>query len=117
MNRSAIHGLDVDQELVDAQQAIYVRLKALKEKALERKAQERRAASVPAPARDSRLQQDIASGMHPRAAKKAEKGRQRAEDHQRRLAEEKAVKDERPAKSRSRKTKSSKRIPTRGQTS
>ena len=40
--------------------------------------------------------------MHPRAAKKAEKSRQRAEDHQRRLAEEKAVKDERLAKSRSR---------------
>ena len=104
MNRSAIYGLDVDQELVDAQQAIYVRLKALKEKALEQKAKERRAASVPAPARDARLQKDIDSGMHPRAAKKAEKGRQRAEDHQRRLAEEKSSRVEQPAKSRSRRS-------------
>ena len=63
---------------------------------------ERRAASAPAPARDSRLQQDIDSGMHPRAARKADKGRQRAADHQRRLAEEKASKVEQPAKSRSR---------------
>ena len=104
MNRSAIYGLDVDQELVEAQQAIYVRLKALKEKALEKKVKERRAASVPAPARESRLQQDIDSGMHPRAAKKAEKGRQRAEDHQRRLAEEKSSRVEQPAKSRSRRS-------------
>ena len=102
MNRSAIHGLDVDQELVDAQQAIYASLKALRTKALEQEAMERRAASAPAPARDSRLQQDIDSGMHPRAARKADKGRQRAADHQRRLAEEKASKVEQPAKSRSR---------------
>ena len=101
MNRSAIHGRDVDQELVDAQQAIYASLKALRTKALEQEAMERRAASAPAPARDSRLQQDIDSGMHPRAARKADKGRQRAADHQRRLAEEKASKGEQPAKSRS----------------
>ena len=42
--------------------------------------------------------------MHPRAAKKAEKGRQRAEDHQRRLAEEKSSRVEQPAKSRSRRS-------------
>ena len=104
MNRSAIHGLDVDQELVDAQQAIYASLKALRAKTLEQEAKERRAASAPAPARDSRLQQDIDSGMHPRAAKRAEKNRQRAEDHQRSLAEEKASKTERAAKSRSRRS-------------
>ena len=102
MNRSAIHGLDVDQELVDAQQAIYASLKALRTKALEQEALDRRAASAPAPARDSRFQQDLDSGMHPRAAKKAEKDRQRAADHQRRLAEEKASKSEQQAKSRSR---------------
>ena len=102
MNRSAIHGLDVDQELVDAQQAIYASLKALRTKALEKEALDRRAASAPAPARDSRFQQDLDSGMHPRAAKKAEKDRQRAADHQRRLAEEKVSKSEQQAKSRSR---------------
>ena len=96
MNRSAIHGLDVDQELVDAQQAIYASLKALRTKALEKEALDRRAAS------DSRFQQDLDSGMHPRAAKKAEKDRQRAADHQRRLAEEKVSKSEQQAKSRSR---------------
>ena len=51
---------------------------------------------------DSRFQQDLDSGMHPRAAKKAEKDRQRAADHQRRLAEEKVSKSEQQAKSRSR---------------
>ena len=95
MNRSAIHGLD--QELVDAH---YASLKALRAKTLEQEAMERGAASAPAPARDSRLQRDI----DPRAAKKAEKGRQRAEDHQRRLAEDKASKTEQPAKSRSRRS-------------
>ena len=101
MNRSAIHGLDVDQELVDAQQAIYASLKTLRAKALEQEAMARRAASAPAPARDSRLQRDLDSGMHPRAAKKAEKDRQRAAEYQRRLAEEKASKSEQHAKSRS----------------
>ena len=72
-------------------------------KTLEQEAKERRAASAPAPARDSRLQRDIDSGMRPRAARKADKGRQRAADHQRKLAEEKSSKVEQPAKSRSRK--------------
>ena len=80
MNRSAIHGLDVDQELVDAQQAVYASLKALRAKTLEQEAVERGAASAPAPARDSRLQQDIDSGMHPRAAKRAVNLASRAQD-------------------------------------
>ena len=100
MNRSAIHGLNVDQELVDAQQAIYAQLREMRSKALDQEAMARRAASAPA-ARDSRLQQDLDEGMHPRAAKKAEKDRQRAMEHQRRLAEEKAAQDEQQAKSRS----------------
>ena len=40
MNRSAIHGPDVGQELVDAQQAIYASLKALRAKTLEQEAKE-----------------------------------------------------------------------------
>ena len=58
MNRSAIHGLNVDQELVDAQQAIYAQLREMRSKALDQEAMARRAASAPA-ARDSRLQQDL----------------------------------------------------------
>ena len=76
-------------------------MRAEKSKALREEVQARRAASAPAPARESsRYRQDLEAGMHPRTAKKAEKDRQRAAEHQRRVAPKRPTEDEHPDESR-----------------
>ena len=90
MNQAALAGLDVDPKHLDEQKIILEdikKMRAEKSKALREEVQARRAASAPAPARgSSRYLQDLEAGMHPRTAKKAEKDRQRAAEHQQRMA-------------------------------
>ena len=96
MNRAALHGVDVDPYLLEEQQNIFFKMKAEREAQKQQQqqqkleeAQSRRAVSAPAPARESsRYRQDLEAGVHPRAARKAEKDRKRAEEHHKRLAAE-----------------------------
>ena len=104
MNQAALAGLDVDPKHLDEQKIILEdikKMRAEKSRALREEVQARRAASAPAPARESsRYQQDLEAGMHPRTAKKAEKDRQRAAEHQRRVASKRPTEGERPDESR-----------------
>ena len=106
MNQTALAGLDVDPKHLDEQKIILEdikKMKAERSKALREEVQARRAASAPALARGStRFQQDVDDGMHPRAARKAEKDRQRAAEHHRRIATKRATEGDYPDESRKR---------------
>ena len=106
MNQAALAGLDVDPRHLDEQKIILEdikKMRAEKSKALREEVQARRAASAPAPARgSSRYLQDLEAGMHPRTAKKAEKDRQRAAEHQQRMALKRPTEGENPEESRKR---------------
>ena len=104
MNQAALAGLDVDPKHLEEQKTILEdikKMRAERSKALREEVQTRRAASAPAPAqRSSRYLRDLESGMHPRTAKKAEKDRQRAAEHQRRVASKRPTEGEHPDESR-----------------
>ena len=65
-------------------------MKAERSMTLREEFQARRAASAPASG-SLRLQQDLQAGVHPRAAKQAEKSRQRAAEHRRRTSKERVT--------------------------
>ena len=94
MNQAAMAGLDVDPKHLEEHKNILAdirKMKAERSKTLREEFQARRAASAPVSARGSqRLQQDLQAGVNPRAAKRAEKSRQRAE-HRRKTSKERVT--------------------------
>ena len=93
MNQAALAGLDVDPKHLEEHKNILEdirKMKAERSKTLREEFQARRAASAPATG-SQRLQQDLQAGVRPRAAKLAEKSRQRAAEHRRRTSKERVT--------------------------
>ena len=93
MNQAALAGLEVYPKHLEEHKNILEdirKMKAERSKTLREEFQTGRAASAPASG-SLRLQQDMQAGVNPRAAKQAEKSRQRAAEHRRRTSKERVA--------------------------